>query len=197
MRQCKGITLSDTRCKRMLKSSVYCSAHKEQKDKLPIKNTFKIAGFTLTVPKSALGKYKTKISKGPAENDQKGHIYVYYLGNDVENYWKVGRTTQTVEKRLSQWGKDAKLKKSWKVNHNKYAERLIHLLFDGKRMYRYKHSNGFNSIMKKDGSIVDDGQYDKTCKNDQLKKQIEWFNVEWDLLDNIVSRTVDKINSFN
>lgn len=191
MKQCKGITLADTRCKRMLKDQLYCSAHKNQP---PVKNSFKIAGFTLTVPRSALNKYKTQIKNGASENDQKGHIYAYYLENDVKNYWKIGRTTQTVRKRLSQWGKDAKLKKSWSVKHNKYAERLIHLLFDGKRMYRYKHKGGFNSIMKKDGTVVNDDQYDKECKNDQLTKQIEWFHVEWDLVDNIITRTVDKIN---
>lgn len=180
--QCRGITNKDERCKKKVSDDDYCHHHKDQK-RNPIQPG---------LPK----KVQTLIKKGPSKSDSEGHIYVYYLKEDqseVKSYWKIGRTTQSVKKRLSQW-EGAILQESFKVNYNKMAERMIHLLLDKSRIYRYKHKGGHHSVYKKDGSTLYDSQTDTSLKLEARKKHVEWFVGDWSSIRRTILGVVNYVN---
>lgn len=180
--RCRGITNKDERCKLMVSNSEFCHHHKSQE-----KNPKHIG-----LP----SKVQTIIKKGPSKNDSNGYIYVYYLArdqNEIGEYWKIGRTTQTVTKRISQW-KGAILKASFKVKYNKMAERIIHLMLDKYRVYRYKHNDGYHSIYKKDGSKVRDSQMKHNFKLEAVTKHIEWFICDWKHVKKVITSTIAFVN---
>lgn len=200
--RCAGKTQSDKQCKRNAESkSKYCYQHKDQQelflDGLPRSIT--------ELPRKA----QTKMLKGPTKKDGKGHIYVYRLLRDereAESYWKIGRTTQTVEKRLSQWSNSI-LKQSYTVKYNKLAEHLIHIILDQQRIYRYQYKVGkrkdavrFHSVYKRTGEPVMDTQNrqleieagDWTHK--ASKKHIEWFICDWKYARKVIAAVILYVN---
>lgn len=179
--QCKGITNKDTRCKRT-GSAEYCHQHIGQKTEKKY----------IGLPR----KVQTVIKRGPSKTDSKGHIYVYYLKRDScekKDYWKIGRTTQSVSKRLSQWNGSI-LKKSYEVKYNKMAERIIHLMLDRWRIYRYEHSKGYHSIYKSDGKPIKDSQYKEDIKLEALTKHVEWFLCDWTKVKQVIEATIGFVN---
>ena len=199
--RCKALTLKDKKCKRnAAANSLYCYQHEKHK-----KGT--IIGIK-DLPRKA----QTIVLKNPTKKDSKGHIYVYYVNSDHKepnSYWKIGRTTQTVDKRLSQWPNSI-LKKSYEVKYNKMAERLIHIIMDKQRIYRYAYNSGkhetaqrFHSIYKHDGSLVEDSQNrqkdidEGDFKLQGIKKHIEWFICDWKFAKNIIESVVNHVNKIN
>ena len=180
--RCKGITAKDKRCKKTVSNGDYCHLHKSQ-EKDPI-------------PPGLPSKVHTVMKRGPSQTDSKGHIYVYYVESDDKergSYWKIGRTTQPVWKRLLQWD-SAILKKSYSVKFNKMAERIVHLLLDDVRIYRYKHEDGYHSIYKNNGKPVYDSQRKPDLKLEARTKHVEWFISDWSHVDRVISDVVDYVN---
>jgi len=126
-----------------------------------------------------------RIVRGPRVKDTTGGaIYIYSLSTEPGmNYWKVGMTSRTADKRLKEWAsqhREAKVIKhaDYRVDkHVKYVESLIHLYLDHCRMYRYpleKGSAKFRSYWKTTGELIDD----KQVPGDRLvakNKHTEWF----------------------
>lgn len=205
--KCKGITLKDKQCSRNAEAkSEYCYQHKKQaKEPEPLK----IPGLSL---KAIPRKVSLKLAKGPSTTDSEGHIYIYHLLSDereAESYWKIGRTTQTVEKRLSQWSNNGRLhlKRSYKVKYNKLAEYVIHKILDDQRVYRYAYKTGrnldatrFHTVWKKDRNPVLDTQNRQSevlsgdLKLEGSKKQIEWFICDWKHVKKRVEAIVEYVN---
>lgn len=202
MPRCQGVTLKDTRCKRNAKKGdLYCSQHTNQ-----TKTT--IVGLPderSTLPR----KCETSIKNGPTKKDTPGHIYVYSLLRDEReshSYWKIGRTTQTVEKRLKQWHGSI-LKASYKVKYNKLAEKLIHQVLADVRIYRYEYIKGrdgtarrYHSVWKSSGEPLMDTQNrakdikDGNFKLAALDKHVEWFVCDWKTTKQVIEAIVDYVN---
>lgn len=204
--KCKGITLKDKPCSRNAETkSEYCYQHKKQGKTKKIE----IPGLK---DNEITQKARVKLAKGPSTTDCKGHIYIYYLLSDereAESYWKIGRTTQTVEKRLSQWSSNGRLhlKKTYEVKYNKLAESVIHKLLDKERVYRYAYKTGknldatrFHTVWKNNREPVLDTQNRQSevlageLKLEGSKKQIEWFICDWKHVKRKVEAIVKYVN---
>jgi hypothetical protein len=219
MIQCKGKTLEDTQCKRMVKEGEYCYNHKKtandpndvQLDTPPAPH--EVGGrYLIELPPNMVLPQKClkKLKSGPTKKDSPGHIYIYTLLSDEResnSYWKIGRTTQTVEKRLSQWP-GSKLKTSFPVKYNKFAEALIHRILQDCRIYRYEYNTGkkkkatrFHSVYVKSKLPVEDTQSraedieSGTFKLHVYKKHIEWFINDWKVIKKVVKSVVKYTNA--
>ena len=192
MNQCQGKTQDGSQCKRKTKNK-YCYQHCSGLSSVLTYSLSK--NHSITISKKVHGKLTTLIKKGPSKEEKPGHIYVYYHENDPVNYWKIGRTTQPVTKRLSQWSlnKIATLKQSYKVKDTKYTERLIHLFLDEKRVYRYwdEETRSYYTIKKSDGSPVGNS---REKKPNVTKKEIEWFICEYALIEILMNIITQKTN---
>lgn len=197
MGRCRGVTNADKRCKRKT-NDTFCYHHKDQK-KTIITN---LPSSRAILPQ----KCETVIARGPSKTDKKGHIYVYSLLSDNKEYgeyWKIGRTTQGVQKRLSQWPGSI-LESSYKVKYNKMAERMIHLILDDVRIYRYayetKNTKQYHSIYKQSGKSVKDTQNrDKDIERDTWKlsalgKHVEWFLCDTKTVRQVIKAVVEYVN---
>ncbi len=171
---CQGITSKGKPCKK--KTEPYCSYH---------------VGDT---NKKKLSTVEKRLIKGPSKTDGPGYIYIYYLATDEsDTFYKIGRTSKTVEKRLSQW-KGSILKKSYYVNHQKLAERLIHMELDNVRVYRYTLEDGSRfSIWKSDGKPVAE-ELPEGIKLSVLTKEIEIFKTSWKDVEKKIGDLVNKVN---
>jgi hypothetical protein len=175
---CQGTTTKGSKCK--LKDEPYCKYHKP----IPI-----IKGFTLDITRCTTKiqkKLQTIMKKGPSKTDGKGHIYAYWLDCDeYDTYYKVGRTSRDVDKRLKEW-KGAIYKVSWPVKYQKLAEKLIHVYLDHVRVYRYELAkNTICTIWKTSGEPVEDSDEDlkEKYKLEARTKMIEWFYMPWKELE--------------
>jgi len=179
--QCKGKTKEGKRCKKTTTSvTQLCHLHRtakeEQERELPVK------GFPDPDPlisDKQFNKLATLVKKGPKKDDEIGYIYIYYLPSDSLSYYKIGRTTQKVTKRLKQQHPHAKLFESYRVSCNKFCERVIHLFLDPWRVYRYKLDNKqYCTVWKHDGKPVTkgDAKKKKAYRLQGKKKEIEWFH---------------------
>lgn len=199
---CKGLTQKDQPCKRAPKAGQsYCYQHTEQATE---KKTVLPGLADLVVPR----RVESALKRGPTKKDGPGHVYIYYLNRDAresESYWKIGCTKKTVRERLKQW-KGAHLYKSFRVQHHKFAEKLIHRLLDEHRIYRYEYETKkgalrYHSIWKKDGQVVMDSQnraqriLDKKWKTEGRSKHVEWFIVDRKELDKKVAAIVALVNT--
>ena len=138
----------------------------------------------------------TKLKKGPSKTDGEGHIYVYKF-DDKDLYYKIGRTSRSVDKRLKEW-KGAILQVSWKVRYQKLAESIIHAYLDHVRVYRYDLGKGeLCTIWKSNGEPVTehDKQLKAKYKLEARKKHIEWFKMPWKVLEQKVIDVI-KLNVF-
>lgn len=181
MVRCKKRTNKGKVCKRTaVVGKSFCWQHLPKNDKeLEIWEKQGYPTPSKLLVKRKTNKIRTKLKNGPTKKDVKGYIYVYRLSTDnKENgYCKIGRTTQTVEKRLRQWSKDAILIKSFEVKHNQFCESLIHCYLDHWRVYRYKLKAGYCTVWKSTGEPVTKSDDKLLAKNklEGRKKQIEWF----------------------
>lgn len=191
MSKCKGYKKNDTRCTRQTKNtSGYCYQHTAQETK------------------KYATKYERLLEKGPTAKDEKGYIYVYRLLRDEReelSYWKIGRTSKTVKKRLSQW-KGSVLKEYWEVPCNKLAEKLIHWQLRESRIYRYEYEKGnqkairYHSVYKSTGKVIPDSQNrakdieNGTWKAEGRKKHVEWFVGSWKDIRSVIEQVVEDIN---
>lgn len=134
-----------------------------------------------------------KIQSGPSKSDGPGFIYVYYVKQDVSNfYYKIGRTKRAVNERLKEW-KDAQLKQSYAVEHEKHAEYLIHKYLDGCRVYRYRQDDDtYRSVWKATGEPVTTS--DEQGKRIGIRKEVEWFRRSWSMIQPVVERVVEYVN---
>jgi hypothetical protein len=171
---CRGSTQSGKKCKR--KTEPFCYQH------LPASLKPELPFDTTNCTKKIIKKIEKCLAKPPSESDGPGYIYAYTIDADPPHFYKIGRTARTPEKRVKEWGKGAKLRAWWKVDHQKKTERLIHLYLDYVRVYRYQLDNGkICSIWKDDGEPVTDKD-EKLKRKHKLTartKQIEWFRVPW------------------
>lgn len=97
--------------------------------------------------KRFLQKLRTQLNKPLAKTDtQPGHIYIYYLDSERGcDFWKIGRTARSVDKRLEEWNQthkgDVRLQQSFAMERGvKRAELIIHLYLAYCRVYRYGSS---------------------------------------------------------
>ena len=165
---CQGTTKKGKKCKKA--GEPFCHLH----------------GPKLTVAERKIEKKK---ARGPSKSDGPGFIYIYMLDNDPDHFYKIGRTTRTVEKRLKEW-KGSRLVRSFPVKHNKHAERLIHLHLDAKRIYRYKTPEGYCNIWKSNGDpvLTRDAELKEKYKLSASGKEIEWFICYLDEVVDLITR---------
>ena len=123
-----------------------------------------------------------RVKRGPSKTDGYGHIYVYVLASDEPGmYYKIGRTTRLVNTRLSEW-KDSRLVASYRVEHNKMAEFIIHAYLDDARVYRYDRNY---VVWKSNGVPVLGGDVESTRGK---KKEIEWFRCTFERIDGLMQQ---------
>jgi hypothetical protein len=180
---CQGTTKDGNKCKNV--KEPYCHLHETPPPKLDF--PLPTVGLTPKVQK----KIASLMKKGPSKSDGKGHIYCYFLTSDTEDcFYKIGRTSRTVDERLKEWGKNVKLKRSWEVKHEKWMEKLIHTYLDSVRVYRYQIDNGeeYCNVWKTDGKCVSvaDEELKQKHKLEGIKKNIEWFKTPWKILKPIL-----------
>lgn len=204
---CRGVTQSDVPCKRTVKKGAgkYCYQHKSQATPTPVTTVKGLPPSRSVLPQRCV----TTLKRGPTQKDGPGHIYVYSLLRDEkepDSYWKIGRTTQTVQQRLSQWH-GSQLKSSYTVKYNKLAEKLIHQLLSDVRIYRYKYTEGSNgtaerhhSIWKSDGKPIMDSQNrvadieSGTWKLSAAQKHVEWFVCDWKTTKQVIEAIIAHVN---
>lgn len=91
---------------------------------------------------TCLAALRTRMRRGPdrhGANEGDGFIYVYVLDSDTKRgdpWFKIGRTKQKVVQRLDGWP-GSRLKRSWRVRWNVFAETLIHRFLEHWRAYRF------------------------------------------------------------
>ena len=133
---------------------------------------------------------------GPTKADGPGFIYIYRISGDITDYYKIGRTAKSVQKRIEQWGKNTILVESYYVKFQKMAERYIHGLLDEYRVYRYTLENGaYYSVWKRTNKPVE-GEIVLKEKLQGSKKHIEWFKGSWDdVMKETVQWVVNEVDS--
>ena len=196
MQQCQGKTAKSVRCKRFV-SGTYCYQHIPEKEEEWIRQGYPTPSSK--IDEGHRRKIKSKLKRGPSQKDKEGYIYIYYLKTDKRvRYFKIGRTSTTVEKRLKQWEKESPsppvLVESFKVKHSIFCERLIHLYLDYCRVYRYKVSkNRFCTVWKVSGECVTERDEKLKDRNrlEGMKKQTEWFAVKKKTALNLVKEIVE------
>lgn len=196
---CEIMTNGGKQCSRPRTKTVngtsYCTQHyksRKDKTKLSIKDMEPWVQLGIVAPFESNGarvlqKIRSKLKAGPAASDGKGYIYIYHLAHERHlDYWKIGRTEQTVDSRLKQWQEEHKghrvvLSRKYEVPYNKWAESLIHLYLAYCRMHRYPYGKGFHSVWALDpNEVIQDGQevpVDQRGKHKiaAMHKHIEWF----------------------
>lgn len=190
--RCKGVTAKNKRYSRKTDNEL-CWQH------APTPAVEPWQSHNLPKPHAQLskpqkGRLNTRIKRGPTKKDEEGWIYIFSLPSDgTLTYYKIGRTTQTVEQRLRQWKKEIKEKvelvAKWRAKDHKYCESLIHIYLDLWRVYRYQTKKGLCSIWKDSGEPVT--SRDKKLKNkyklEGRKKHVEWFLGELIYFEKIVT----------
>jgi hypothetical protein len=140
--------------------------------------------------KKRADKVAAHLKKNPTKADKPGFIYVYSIKADKRvkgaKYYKIGKTTRNVEERLKEHEKrsDIILEYAFWTKHCGYTERLLHLIFDKQRIYRYRLPEGERklcSIWKHNRTPVTSA--DSALKSKYgfkgAKKHIEWFLLKW------------------
>lgn len=116
-----------------------------------------------------------------------GFIYIFSLPSEKgSNYWKIGFTTRTVEERLEEWAskRPLTLYKSYEIRYNaQKTEALIHLYLAYCRVYRYSTEQGFHTVHKLTGKVLEDGGEKRPSAK---SKEIEWFQAPIDEILRVV-----------
>ena len=215
---CETITSSGKQCTRaktkMDENGVaYCTQHYKMRSnptKSTVKETEPWDKLNLIDPFHANGsrvlqKIRSRLKAGPdKKKDGKGHIYIYHLAHERHlNYWKIGRTKQSVDTRMQQWQDEHKkrrvvLFRQYSVQYNKHVESLIHLYMAYCRMHRYPYKDGFHSVWALDPTeVIEDGQQIPKEDRDKHKtvamhKHIEWFKCKEAELLQVVEQLCNK-----
>ncbi|MHA1681465.1 MAG: GIY-YIG nuclease family protein [Promethearchaeota archaeon] len=143
---------------------------------------------------------------GPACDDRQGHVYLYRLEGDMKDYYKLGKTTW-LKRRMEQWV-GSKQEHSRVCKRHGMAEKLLHIYFNSKRMYRCVMTmQGTKSEMvsfwyNNRQPVADDMfiKYRYTTMDNIRRKTVnntvheEWFNVELDQLKKVMNVIVNAIN---
>jgi hypothetical protein len=149
-----------------------------------------------------LQKLRRKLKAGPRPTTPRhgtrgGSIYVYCLEeDDHENLYKVGMTSDSVDKRLQAWARKHKgtiLKRiaEYVVNQDvEWVERIIHLYLDYCRVYRYPRSgsgSGLESVWAATGKPLDTGSEPISPRSLLVtEKMIEWFALPFEEIDAVI-----------
>jgi hypothetical protein len=206
--RCTAITKKGTRCTFKRKGGKdVCGIHAKGKAPSTPETPTRARG-EIIIPqenlKSVVSKIRTKLKRGPTKDDAKGgSIYVDRMARETGlNYWKVGMTDRTADKRMNEWEsthKDRIIRVDRYVltKNHLLAERLIHLCLDYCRMYRYpsygKDGTYFKSVWKRTGKVIQDAQLAKIDKDQRAvakNKHVEWFCCDKETLDEVVQSVV-------
>jgi hypothetical protein len=145
-----------------------------------------------------LQKLRRKLKAGPKQAGKGGAIYVYCLeGDDYENLYKVGMTSDSVDKRLQSWARKHKgtvLKRVavYAINQDvSWMERVIHLYLDYCRVYRYPRimGTGLESVWAATGERLDTTAGCGPPSPRSLlvtEKMIEWFAAPFEDIDAVI-----------
>ena len=217
-KRCAALTKEGNQCSRWAVVRDLCTQHDKMTTTVVHKHTdpplWTTMGFTVDPDprngSSILQKIRTLLTKGPKHNDAPGKIYIYFYQRDKEqnlSYWKIGRTTQHVEKRMAQWStkeKSTTLKWCRTTRYNVFCESLIFLWLDFFRMHRTPRldKQGYHSVNQKSGEIIKDKQ-SVIEKEEQKKlliaknKETEWFNADYQYVKKVVSSIMNALIYYN
>lgn len=150
-----------------------------------------------------LQKLRRKLKAGPRPNTPRGRhkggsIYVYCLVDDEQgpHLYKVGQTTDAVERRLASWarkhsGREIKCCAIYVVNQDvAWVERVVHLYLDYCRVYRYPlvASGQLESVWAATGEPLDGKQPASPRSRLVSEKMIEWFAAPLEDIDAIIAQ---------
>lgn len=150
-----------------------------------------------------LQKLRRKLKAGPRattprSGNRGGSIYVYCLeGDDHENLYKVGMTSDSVDRRLQAWARKHKgttLRRvaTYVVGQDvAWVERVVHLYLDYCRVYRYPRvGGGLHSVWAATGKpLLEDADAAAVSPRSLLvtEKMIEWFSAPFEDIDLIIA----------
>jgi len=183
---CQGFTKAGKPCKNKHKEP-FCKLHQ------PVITASTLPTIATNIldlshcSKKIQNKIMSKFKKGPSKTDGEGYIYVYKL-DESDKYYKIGRTSRTVDKRLKEW-KGSILQVCWKVKYQKMAEAVLHAYLDHVRVYRYKlDDNKICTVWKSSGEPVtkEDVKLKNEHKLEARTKMIEWFKMPWKDLEKLI-----------
>jgi len=149
-----------------------------------------------------LQKLRRKLKAGPRpltpRKGRGGSVYVYCLeDDDMPNLYKVGMTSDSVDKRLQSWArkhKDTVLKRvaEYVVTQDvAWVERVVHLYLDYCRVYRYPRvgGTGLYSVWAATGKPLNAEQQPSSPRSLLVtEKMIEWFSLPFDEIDALISQ---------
>jgi len=148
-----------------------------------------------------LQKLRRKLKAGPRPSTPRGRhkggsIYVYCLVDDDHAVYKVGQTTDAVERRLASWarkhggGREIKCCAVYVVSQDvAWVERVIHLYLDYCRVYRYPLAGGqLESVWAATGEPLGDARPASPRSRLVTEKMIEWFAAPLEEIDAIITQ---------
>ena len=206
--RCIQTTAKKKQCSRKaVLTDVYCKQHG---GKVTYTTTTATVAGLPALPSENGAKINAKITKllkrePPTSGNGGGSIYVYRMARETGlNYWKVGMTERSVDKRMREWEKTHKdrvicVDRFLLTNNVALAEELIHLYLDYCRMYRSPSESDtdgtlFRSTWFRSGELIKDAQWEKIqSQKERLvasKKHNEWFCCEKKTLDAVVHAVV-------
>ena len=147
-----------------------------------------------------LQKLRRKLKNGPRPSTPRsgnrgGSIYVYCLEDDEhEHLYKVGMTSDSVDKRLQAWARKHKgttLKRvaEYYVGQDvAWVERVIHLYLDYCRVYRYPRvRGGLESVWAATGKPLNPDTPPVSPRSLLVtEKMIEWFALPFEEIDAVI-----------
>lgn len=191
MDQCLAIKQSDgQQCTRTKGAGqkLYCTQHSKSKTKITsVKAVEPWTLLRLPVPDERNGlrfiqRIRTHLNKThpySKENPHKGYIYIFFLPEEKKNkgpsFWKIGYTERSVKERMDEWSEKHNLEvhSEYEIPYNvQKTEALIHLYLAYCRVYRYPTDQGFHSVYKLSGEVIEKGGLDRAPAT---RKEIEWF----------------------
>lgn len=146
-----------------------------------------------------LQKLRRKLKAGPRSGSKGGSIYVYCLEEDDEEHehlYKVGMTSDSVDKRLQAWARKHKgttLKRvaEYVVSQDvAWVERVTHLYLDYCRVYRYPRSDGkagLESVWAATGKPLRTSAEPVSPRSLLVtEKMVEWFALPFEQIDAVI-----------
>jgi hypothetical protein len=215
--RCEALTLAGTRCKHRGKHKDQSGQHVCQQHLYGIHRIISVKDIEPWVqremPTPALDllrphvvqKLRRKLKAGPRAATPRGlgkgrggSIYVYCLeADDHSNLYKIGMTSDSVDKRLQQWARKHKTElrrvAEYVVSQDvAWVERVVHLYLDYCRVYRYPLANGtgLHSVWAATGEPLDADAAKPPSPRSMLatEKMIEWFQLPFDEIDATISQ---------
>ena len=128
------------------------------------------------------------LARGPRTKDVSGLLYCYALRAEWKSnarLWKVGRTTRDsgIEARMREWGgtNPLHLVRALWTPFAAFSERVVHLLLDECRVYRWSErtdATSFRCTLSKhdNGGVPRATPEERATLARECRKQIEWFS---------------------